>query len=358
MREAPAKALLRKAREKLIPHYATFELTYRCNLRCVHCYLEEDAGDELTTMEVFSVIDQLAEAGTLEMTFTGGEVLLRDDFFDIAAYARKRNMAVTLISNGTLIDESVAERMKELRFSALYISLYGVTPETHEAVTTVPGSFSKTYKAIRLLRREGFKVQVKGPVMRQNVEETSKIAEFCDDIGADFVSNPLLCATTKGSDRPLQYRLSDEELRTHVLWELGNGKKASGLTGMCNAGSCIVSISARGKVLPCIMLRLEAGDLRHESFHQIWNYSPVLEWVRGITIEDFKECCGCEFLGVCNRCPGHALSNEGSMLAPLKEACRISNLRKEVENEQQDCRGKEKGKGYQEPERVSEARAH
>lgn len=316
-----------KARERHIPLNATFEITYRCNLRCVHCcYLEEDTDNELTTKEVFSVIDQLAEAGTLEITFTGGEALVRDDFLDIAAYARKKNMAVSLISNGTLMDERTVEKMKVLHFSDLFISLYGVTPKTHEAVTTVPGSFPRTVKAIKLLVESGFKVTVKTSVMKQNVDEIAKINDFCNDVGAELSASPLLFPTTNGSMRPLNYRLSDEELGRYMMWEIGS-EEVRGLTRTCNAGLCNVSISPQGNVFPCNAVRLEAGNLRQQSFEEVWNSSPQLQWIRGLKMEDFRGCFRCKLLDICVRCPGQALCEEGDLLAPLKESCRIAQIR-------------------------------
>jgi len=336
MREASESEILHKAREKRIPLNATFELTYRCNLRCNHCYLEEGTSGELTTSEVFLAIDQLVEAGTLKVVFTGGEALVREDFFDIAGYARKRNMAVSLISNGTLIDEKAVEKMKQLHFSSLMISLYGITPQTHESVTRVEGSVSKTLKAISLLRKNGFEVQIKTPVMKQNVDEITKIDDFCNGIEVKLNASPLLSPATNGSTRPLKYRLSDDELRRYMLWEVGTGKKTAGLTRTCNAGLSNVSISALGKVFPCNVLRLEAGGLRQESFAKIWSYSPVFQWIRDIKMEDFRGCSQCELLGACTRCPGQALSEEGDMLSSCRESCRITRIRKEVEDEEGD----------------------
>jgi MoaA/NifB/PqqE/SkfB family radical SAM enzyme len=94
------------ARRKLLPLDAMLEVTYRCNLSCVHCFIEENTHEELSTREIFDLLDQLAAAGTLTVTLTGGEALTREDFFDIAAYARHKAMAVNLMSNGTLIDDA------------------------------------------------------------------------------------------------------------------------------------------------------------------------------------------------------------------------------------------------------------
>lgn len=255
---------------------------------------------------------------------------MRDDFFDIAGYARKRNMALGLLSNGTLIDQKAAEKMKQLHFSRIHISLYGANPEVHEAVTGRAGSFSRTVQAIRLLRERGLRVRVTTVVMRQNVDEIAKIAVLCNDIGAELATYPRLSRATSGSLRPLEYRLNDEELRRYMVWEVERVREVHGLTDVCNAGLCKLGISPQGKVFPCNAWRLEAGDLRLESFAQIWNCSPVFKWVRSLRMEDFRECSGCELLNTCERCPGYAMSEEGSPLTAWRESCRCASMREEV----------------------------
>lgn len=335
MQEISGNEIRAKMRENHVPLHAIFELTYRCNLSCVHCFLEEDLGGELTTREVCSAIDQLADAGTLELTLTGGEALLREDFFEIAGHARRRNMALTLLSNGTLIGELEAERIKELRFFWVNISLYGATPETHEAVTGKPGSFSRTVRAIQLLRQGDVKVQINTVAMRQNLEEYPALESFCEELGLELNAEINLSATTKGSLGPTYFRLDDTGLKKYLQWEKQRGKKPVGLVETCNAGLSIVSISPQGKVFPCNILRLEAGDLRQEEFAAIWGASPALLGLRGLKMEDFQECSGCQLLDTCFRCPGQALIEECNMLVPNREICRISKLRREVANEKQ-----------------------
>jgi AdoMet-dependent heme synthase len=333
MQEVSGNEIWAKVRGKHIPLNAVFELTYRCNLSCVHCFLEEDLSGELTTQEVCSVIDQLADAGTLEITLTGGEALLREDFFDIAGHARRRNMAVTLLSNGTLIGEAEAERIKELHFFWVNISLYGTTPETHEAVTGKPGSFSRTVRAIQLLRQHGVKVQINFVTMRQNLEEYHSMDDFCQELGLEFNTQISLSATTKGSLRPTYFRLDDPGLKKYLQWEKQRGKNPVGLNDTCNAGLSMVSISPEGKVFPCNILRQEAGDLRQQEFAAIRGASPVMQWLRGLKMEDFQECSGCHLLDTCFRCPGQAVIEGYSMLVPNREICRISKMRQEVANE-------------------------
>lgn len=336
MKEAAPSVMLDSLRESNVPFWANFELTYRCNLKCVHCYQEEDTSAELSTAEVFSIIDQLADAGTLHVNLIGGEALLRDDFFDIAGYARRKNMAVLLYSNGTLIDEKAVKAIKRLHFAYVAISLYGSTPEVHERVTRGAGSFNRTVRAIRLLRQEGIEVRVNAMVMKQNLKEIERLNDFCAETGGKLGPEPHITAATSGSMRPLQYRLNDADLQEYVRWETVNGmnEKATRI-GPCNAGRSMVCISARGEVFPCVMLRRKAGDLRKETFRQIWTSSPLLYWLRGLSSDDFQSCHECELRTVCVDCPGQALYEEGSILLPSRESCRITRIREEARNERE-----------------------
>ena len=331
MRIGSQEEVFYKFRERRIPKEATMELTYRCNLRCVHCFLEEEeTTGELSSDEIFAIIDQLADAGTMQVCFTGGEALLRNDFFDAVAHARKRHMAVGLISNGTLIDDEVARLIKRYHFSTVMVSLLGATAETHDSITRVAGSFFRTSRAIRSLRDLDVSVQVKTPIMSKNWHEIEGIAGFCDDVGAGMQIGPVLSPTTKGSRRPLQFRMDDAQLAHYLRWEISTGRSQKGFYGMCNAGFSNVGISARGKVFPCIVLRVEAGDLRKQRFSDIWNSSAVLGETRRIRPDDFRECSRCELLDTCSRCPGQSLEEEGDMLLAPHESCRIARMRHEL----------------------------
>lgn len=336
MKEADLDVIKRKTRECQIPIGAIFELTYCCNLKCVHCLIPEsyrNAEGELTTKEVFNVIDQLADAGTLDIAFTGGEPLVRKDFLAIAEYARKRNMALSLISNGTLIDENFVQTFKRLYFQNIAISVYGITPQTHESVTVIPGSFHRTMNAVQILTANGLKVNIKTTVMKQNLQELPKIFEWCQKKNLGFEAFPLIEVSLDGSTENIRWRLNDEEMKDYLRWESETLEYLPALDRKCNAGLNMVSISPYGEVYPCVALKIPAGNLRKEKFEQIWRCAPILVKLRNMKFTDFQECPECPLLDLCSRCPGFSLPEEGDFLVPSREECRIARLRKEVRNE-------------------------
>ncbi len=138
-----------------VPLSVHLDITYRCNERCVHCYLDHDDHGEMTTAEIKGVLDQLAEAGVFFLTFSGGEVFLRRDFFELLEHARRLLFNVKIKTNAVMIHEAEAKRIRALGVDTIQISVYSHRPEVHDAITKLPGSFKRTIEGIRLLKRTG-----------------------------------------------------------------------------------------------------------------------------------------------------------------------------------------------------------
>lgn len=326
------------AKKANIPFEVTMELTYRCNLSCVHCYLREGTGDELGTAEIIKIIDQLNDCGTLHLVFTGGEPLLRDDFFDIAFHARQRGLALTLLTNGTLIDSAAARRIKSLDFYEVSISLYGF--DCHDRVTGVKGSLDNTLNAIKYLTREGTAVDIKTPVMNCNYNEIPQIEKFCEQNGLSYSPNPSITICSDGTKDTLGFRMSDKELGRYMLKRVRGGEKIGGFRVFCNTGRSMAAVSPSGDVFPCIALKKVAGNLREKSFLEIWDQSPYLKWLRGLDLSCMEECCACNLKEFCQLCPAEALEEEGDLLRPHIEACRIAKKRhKIIQHERRNADG-------------------
>jgi len=146
-----------RALELGVPLGIHLDVTYRCNERCVHCYLDHDDHGEMTTAEIKDILQQLAEAGTFFLTLSGGEVLMRRDFFEILEYARRLAFNVRIKTNGVMIRKSEARRMRDLGVEQVQVSIYSRRPEIHDAITKLPGSLKRSTEAIRLLKSQGLK---------------------------------------------------------------------------------------------------------------------------------------------------------------------------------------------------------
>ena len=158
-----------------------WELTARCNLKCVHCRAEaqmERQEDELSTEKCFSVIDDLCKFSSPILILTGGEPLYREDIFDIAEYATKKGLRVALATNGTLVDEKVAKRIIGSGIKRVSISLDGSNAKTHDSFRMIPGSFESAFNGIKNLQKEGIEVQVNTTIARHNEDEVPDILEL------------------------------------------------------------------------------------------------------------------------------------------------------------------------------------
>jgi len=317
-----------KIKNKNIPISASLELTWKCNLKCIHCYQYPPSNNELTTNEIKGVLDQLHEAGCLYLALTGGEPLVRDDFIDIADYAHKKNFAISLLTNGTLINENIAHKIKDLGFLRVCVSLLGSCAATHDSITGKPGSFAKAMDAIRFLRQLGIRTSMNTVVMEQNVNEQAEIKKIAEEVGAEQTLDPVVTPRNDGDKGTVGCRLSDKSLKYYFSCITDNEYErlqvytwqVSG--PLCGAGIWGCAINARGEVYPCVGFPKAVGSLRRDSFRTIWDNSKFLRTLRKLSLSDLGECVECELKPFCFRCTALAWIEDGRIGGRSQEACR------------------------------------
>jgi radical SAM protein with 4Fe4S-binding SPASM domain len=332
MKEQPFENLVRTLRSKRAPFTVVFELTRRCNLRCVHCYLpetEETKEKELGTAEVKSILDDLRKAGCMKLTLTGGEPTLRRDFLEIFSYCHRRGFAVTLFTNGTLLTGRVKKAILRERPYRVEWSLYGTSPEVHEGVTGVRGSFDLAVKNMTELIRQGIPVVMKSVLLRSNHQELGALAELSRRWNIPFQPTFRVFGSLDPNRPTDPLRVRTKDLRALLKREDFKGLRRPEDPPLfeewpCNAGREACCISAEGKVYPCIALRRECGDLRREPFEAIWRQSPVLGEIRCHELKDYKQCFRCPWREICRFCPGMGFFEHGDMLKPSREICRLT----------------------------------
>lgn len=326
------------AREK-IPYHVLIELTYGCNLRCVMCYNPtHEAKDELTLAEFETLFDDLADMGTMQLTLTGGEVLARPDFWAIGKAARARHFGLRLFSNGTRITPAVAAQFAELAPISVEVSLYGATPETHDAVTARPGSFVKTLDGIRNLRDAGVNVVVKTLLTEINKHEVGITIDLIEELGVKFKGfDPMVFAGHGGDTAPLVLKIPAAEAARLVPFHLflDEDLACGDDSPMCGAANDFASITPHGLVYPCISMRIPMGNVREQSFKEIWTNppDPIINDVRNATWGSLKACSGCDARGLCQRCPGLAYHEDGDVLGASSSGCEQAFARLDHLNE-------------------------
>ena len=330
--------LAEKIESKYIPVMGSFELTFRCNVGCRFCYQFHDEADELTFPEIKEILDEIADLGCLFLSFTGGEPLMRKDFWEIAEYAQRKKFAVTLQTNGTLVTEKEAQRIKELNFFDVHISLLGAKAETHDWLTRAAGSFNKVMRAIEFLRKQKVRVMLKTTVVKQNFDELESIHRIARKFGCQQVTSPNLNAKNDGDQSPYAFRIDDGQMKDFYVSSFKKFPKQKKLypshagEGMinCRAGRTGFCINPKGDVYPCVGLPVSAGNLKKVSFKQIWDQSEFIREIRETQSNNLPVCSTCELLPFCMRCKGMVYVEEGNLRAPSKEACRVAHIVREV----------------------------
>lgn len=321
-----------------IPLSVHLDITYRCNERCEHCYLDHEDKGEMSLDEIKGVLDQLAEAGVFFLVISGGEPLLRRDAYEILAYARRLRFNVKLKTNAVMIGEKEAARLRELNIEQIQISVYSHRPEVHDGITLLPGSHKRTIEAIRFLRAQKLKVTVANVLMRQNAGDADAVHALATELGAHYTLDPTITPMMNGDMSVLKMRIEPD-----VLDQVFHNQKLVGsveefcappaavddsvLDGVpCSAGHTACYISPYGDVFPCVQFPLPTGNVRRQRFVDIWQDSPELKEVRGIHARDLPTCSSCTHLGSCTRCPGLAYM-EGNMRGPSTADCEKSFVR-------------------------------
>ena len=208
MQEMGARAL--KLR---VPLSVQMDVTYRCNERCVHCYLDHDDHGEMTTAEIKGVLDQLAEAGVFFPIFSGGEVFMRMDFFELVEYARSLMFGVKVKTNAFMIGEEEADRLAAAHLDSVQVSIYSHRPEVHDAITLLPRSLERSIAGIRRLRDRGVKVILANVLMRPNFQDYAGVKALARELGAEFTIDPTITPMMDGDRSILSLGIEQEELQ-------------------------------------------------------------------------------------------------------------------------------------------------
>lgn len=329
------------------PKSILFEVTHRCNLNCIHCYEPHRDQREMSTRQVMNLIDQAAELGVPHMSFGGGEPLVRRDLFTLLKYATDHNIAVELLSNGTLINEEVARRLADCRITAVSLSLDSATPQTHNAIRRAP-CFDETITAIEHLRRENIRVEINTTFTKLNRHDFEEVVRLSKRLGASVVravrlvslgnaeDNDALISPTKEDYQwfsEVLYRVSKQYSDEHFtvtgddaflpfLYIQNRKQRMPWLPHKymgCIAGRIILSITPQGDAYPCGYLKypeFHAGNINTTTLRDIWTHSHAFNELRDPRLPEGK-CSACEHLEFCRGgCRGAAYLKARSLTAP------------------------------------------
>ncbi len=307
------------------PLTAAIEITHRCNLNCPHCavFAQKDAAKkELTTEEIFSLLDEWKEMRVFQLIISGGEPLIRDDIFEIFEYIYEWGVPVGLLTNATLITEDNLELIPPNIIFSISFDGWG---QTHDQVRG-QGRFQELIGKLEMLKENGRRVGITYTVHKQNMKDALKVQKYCIENGMRMKLDPVLPfgrAHVNENELLLGPEHAEEYLRVRKYkidyYKKLNRRKFGGphqlnifdCEEIFNSGFAAcpgtrfdVWVRYDGNVFPCANFSAAndfcLGNLREKSFHEIWNNNGKTDEFRSIQWKDFKRCPTCELREFCN----------------------------------------------------------
>ena len=338
------------------PYLTSFqiELTSKCNERCIHCYIPHEfklnnISDEL----YYSTLKQLSEMNVLNLTLSGGEPMCHPNFIEYLNAAKEYDFSVNILSNLTLLNDEIIKAMKSSRLSSVQVSLYSMSPQTHDFITQLPGSFEKTKKSILKLIENDIPVQISCPAMKANKNDFGEVMKWAHNHKIRATTDYIMMARYDHSTSNLANRLDvseTEKIIQDILCEdidYQNEILKPDFENNCNSFSnnpkrqiCGVGIStccmvANGNVYPCPgWQEMILGSLQNDTLQNIWENSKKIKWLRSLRFKDLEngKCCKCDKAAFCAPClVRNANENpDGNPLKVNNHFCEIAAINKKI----------------------------
>ena len=336
-----------------------WEMTYRCNERCVHCFNPGAAHSdkqkpkrdtaELTTAEALRMIDDAYEAGAFKVCLSGGEVSIRKDFFEIVEHIRKKRMQLTIYTNGLLFDDEALSRLASCWPTLVGISIYSANPTIHDAITKVPRSHERSMAALRKFRGLGIRTSLKAAIMDQAVQGWQSLEQLARDTHATFHMDIQMTAGNDGAREPMQLNIQSHAELVALAVTKGSsifvgdvGNRFGRVAGVpdqpvCGAGRSTLSVNPAGDIYTCVAVPMAVGNVRKDLLSELWHgsryglradqpKSQLSRW-QGVHLRDYPECGMHEHCQWCHKCPGMGFVESGDPLAPSEVQCRFAVAR-------------------------------
>ena len=319
-----------------------FELTYRCNFTCRHCYVPQSHRkyNELKTKEVFSLLDQLKDIGCFYLGFTGGEPFIREDIMEIFWYAKRCGFELIIYTNGSLINEKIVEQLVRLRPNKIDITIPAMSKDAFDCISGISGSRDKVFKAIDLLHKNRVNLGFKSCVLKENENEIKEIENFAASLGALHRLDDMLSPRLDGSKEPYKYRgrlkntlqakrkddLEECDFDTENL--IPNTSDRTRITGnlfKCGVGVSQAAITPFGELKMCLMIDYPKYEILKGSLREAWE--KLKELVGNIKPDENYQCDKCEIESYCKWCPARGWLENRNFTSCEPESRRRAELR-------------------------------
>lgn len=328
-----------------VPISGGMEITHRCNLRCVHCYVASDKyPKELSTEQWYAIIDQIADAGCFWFYITGGEAMIRPDFLDIYMRCKRHGMQIAVLSNATCITDEIADRFAEFPPQCVEISMYGATEETFDRVGKVKNGYRRFMEGMEKLLVRNIKIKLKTIALRENYDEVLRIRRFADSLGISFRYDSVINARVDRNLSPHAHALTPQEviaLERHDLEKIKMFQHycTDRLTPpptdalyQCGAGRSTFNIDPYGKLSVCLLSRRPGYDVVQGNFREGWKVAIGEEISRKRVVP--TKCGSCDMGVLCGNCVGYSDLQFGPKPVPYQQPvaqlCELAEKRVEA----------------------------
>ncbi len=333
--------------------WLAWEITRRCNLKCVHCRssseLEAKGHPDFSTEEGVRILDDISAFASPVVVLSGGEPLLRHDWHELASYGTQKGLRMCLATNGTLVTEEVCRKIKDTGIKMVSLSLDGSIASVHDDFRQQPGAFDAVVRAAGLFRQHDIGFLINSSFTRRNQQEIPKVYRLAKELGATAWYMFMIVPTGRGED-VMDELISAEDYEELLKWHYEMEKNehdmlvrptcaphyyrvklqmakaegsrlehrtlkfSTGGSKGCLAGQLISLINVDGDVLPCSYFPLAAGNIREKSLKEIWETSRLFQELRDF--KSYKGSCGvCEYVNVCGGCRARAYAMSGDYMA-------------------------------------------
>ncbi len=330
------------------PDHPAWEVTARCNLKCLHCHVGEgeEQQKELTTDEGKKLIEELRRVDEFRMlVYTGGEPLVREDIFELLDYSAKSGFINVIATNATLITEKVAKELKKRKVKGVAVSIDSADSIIHNKIRNHENAFDSALQGIKALAKEGIPLQINVTAMEYNFQSLGGLLELAEEYKAVIVLMYQLIPVGRGglikdasldihqNELLIKFIQSKQKHSSAILEPVAGPqywpflfymknknnsflkKLGESLFHGCAAGRGFVYIKANGDVWPCPFININAGNVRNQPFSDIWRKSEVFLQLRDRENLLQGKCGTCDYKRMCGGCRGRSLAHNGNLFS-------------------------------------------
>lgn len=317
----------------------TWDLTYRCQNKCVHCFemnVHKKKQEEVTLSQIGEALGQIRQQGAINMIYSGGDPFVREDFMDILEETRRQGFSIAILSSGQAINPEITQNLKNVKVMRVELTFLGCNSETHDALSSIVGSYSRLMRAIECLQENDVKIKAKYMLLKQNVDEVAEFIAFCKSKCIEYAIDYALFEPWNKTGIVDEYLVSKEDMCKYYC-QVGNVIPHNPSISMCSAGFSSCAITPYGDVVPCNTYgnAIVFGNIKTQSFGEIFEGEKAVEFRKKYPQSKivYEKCGKCNDSEFCDLCFGFTYQREE---IGFDHICRLARIKHNIYEEKQN----------------------